>query len=141
MTARIVAAVLGVVVLTIVGAFVTAVFVGRDRSPIPSGGDSALVTFEREAAQGRVEGTLTVQPSGMVTLHLRVTDTQARPVAIPPPAVLRMVDMAMGAEPLVLTSAGDGVFSGSARLGMAGRWELAIDLGAETMRVPFQRPD
>jgi hypothetical protein len=52
--------------------------------------------------------------------------------------VLRMMDMAMEPERVVLVEDGPGVWRGSTRLSMAGRWNLQVELNGETLSVLFE---
>lgn len=75
-----------------------------------------------------------------VTVTVSARDLAERPVAssTPPSAVLRMLDMAMGPERVVLAQESPGFWRGSTRLSMAGRWSLQVDFNGETLHVPFE---
>jgi hypothetical protein len=75
-----------------------------------------------------------------VTVTVSARDLAERPIAssAPPTSVLRMLDMAMEAERIVLVQEGPGFWRGSTRLSMAGRWSLRVDFNGETLNVPFE---
>ena len=75
-----------------------------------------------------------------VTVTVSARDLAERPVvpSASPTAVLRMLDMAMAAERVVLVREGSGFWRGSARLSMAGRWNLQVEFNGETLNVPIE---
>ena len=75
-----------------------------------------------------------------VTVTVAARDLEERPVAspAPPTAVLRMLDMAMATERIVLVQEGPGFWRGAGQLSMAGRWNLQVELNGETVNVPFE---
>jgi hypothetical protein len=75
-----------------------------------------------------------------VTVTVAARDLEERPVAspAPPTAALRMLDMAMATERIVLVQEGPGFWRGSGRLSMAGRWDLQVEMQGETVNVPFE---
>lgn len=75
-----------------------------------------------------------------VTVTVAARDLEERPVAspAPPTAVLRMLDMAMATERIVLVQEGPGFWRGAGRLSMAGRWDLKVEMQGETVNVPFE---
>jgi hypothetical protein len=77
---------------------------------------------------------------GAVSVTVAARDLQERPVAspVPPTAILRMLDMAMDTERIVLAQEGSGFWRGSGRVSMAGRWNLRVELNGETVDVPFE---
>ena len=77
---------------------------------------------------------------GAVTVTVAARDLEERPVAspVPPTAVLRMLDMAMDAERIVLAQERSGFWRGFGRVPMAGRWSLRVELNGETLNVPFE---
>jgi hypothetical protein len=75
-----------------------------------------------------------------VTVNVSAKDAEGRPIVLPapPPAILRMVDMATMPERVVLAEDGPGAWRGAAQLSAAGRWALEIELDGETVSLPFQ---
>jgi hypothetical protein len=75
-----------------------------------------------------------------VTVTVSARDLAERPIAssAPPTAVLHMLDMAMGAERIVLVQEGPGFWRGSGRLSMAGRWSFQVEFNGEALDVPFE---
>lgn len=75
-----------------------------------------------------------------VTVTVSARDLEERPVAstASPSGTLRMLDMAMGPEPVVLAWERPGFWQGSTRVSMAGRWSLQVQFGGESLSVPFE---
>jgi len=131
--------------LAIVGIFLRPLF--QPPKPVPS--DTWQTPGSPASGEKRIAG-----PAGPWTLYawavpgtdLAVTvtvaarDLEERPVAspAPPTAVLRMLDMTMATERIVLVQAGPGFWRGSGRLSMAGRWDLKVEMQGETVNVPFE---
>lgn len=75
-----------------------------------------------------------------VTINVSARDLEERPIPslASPTAVLRMPDMAMDAERVVLVQEGPGFWRGSTRVSMAGRWSLRVELNGESLSPPFE---
>lgn len=72
-----------------------------------------------------------------VTVTLSARDLAERPVASPPSAALRMPDLAMGPERIVLAQESPGFWRGSTRLSTTGRLRPQVDFNGESPIVPF----
>jgi len=142
MTARWVAMAILLVMLGIVGIFLWAVL--RPPAPPSEAAPGRPVTAEKQVAG----------PGGMWTLGAHVVphadrsvavtvlarDPEGRPLAstAPPTAVLRMLDMAMEDEGVILVQEAPGAWRGSARLSMAGRWSLLVEFNGASLSLSFQ---
>jgi len=144
MAARSIAFALLTVTLAIGGVFLWAVM--RPPAPVSTGTENAggtPVAGEKRIAGAAVPWTLYawVVPGAdrAVTVTVSARDLEERPIAssAPPTAVVRMLDMAMGAERIVLVGEGAGFWRGSTRLSMAGRWSLQVKFKGEALDVPF----
>jgi hypothetical protein len=139
--ARWVAFTLLLTMLAIVGIFVWAVI--RPPAPPSSGTEATPVAAEKRIAAPSGSWTLAAQviPAGERTLiTILAKDAQGRPVtsSAAPTAVLRMTDMAMEPDRVALIEDGPGLWRGSTRLSMAGRWNLQVELNGETLSVLFE---
>lgn len=131
--------------LAIVGIFLWAVI--RPPAPLSSGSEGTAgppVATEKHFAGLRGAWTLAAQAIPGADQQVGVTvsakDAQGRPLAMPgaPTAVLRMLDMAMEPQRVVLVHDGAGSWRGSTRLSMAGRWNLQVELNGESVSLPFE---
>lgn len=142
MTPRWIALAIGLVMLGIVGIFLWAVI--RPPAPPSESAPGAAVSGEKRSAGRASAWTLAAEavPRSDRTVALTVSakDLEGRPIApgASPSAVLRMLDMGMEPEPVALVQDGPGFWRGSARLAMAGRWSLQVQLNGETLNVPFE---
>jgi hypothetical protein len=145
MAARSIAFALLTVTLAIVGVFLWAVM--RPPAPPSTGTENAggpPVAGEKRIAGAAGPWTLYAWAvpgaDRAVTVTVSARDLAERPIAssAPPTAVLRMLDMAMDAERIVLVQEGAGFWRGSTRLSMAGRWSLQVDFNGEALNVPFE---
>jgi len=145
MAARSIAFALLTVTLAIAGVFLWAVM--RPPAPVSTGTENAGGT--PVAGEKRIAGAAgswmlyawaVPGADRAVTVTVSARDLAERPIAAsaPPTAVLRMRDMAMGAERIVLAQEGQGFWRGSTRLSMAGRWSLRVDFNGQTLNVPFE---
>lgn len=145
MAPRWIALTIGLAMLGIVGVFVWAVI----RPPAPPAPGSEATAAPPAASEKRVAGAAgpwtlyarAVPGAGRaVTVTVSAKDLEGRPVvaSVSPVAVLRMLDMPMEPEGLVLVQEGSGAWRGSARLSMAGRWNLQVRLNGETLNLPFE---
>ena len=147
MAARALALALGLLLVTlaIIGVFLWAVI--RPPAPVAPGIENAGGI--PVAGEKRIDGAAGpwmlyawaipgADRSVAVTVSAR--DLAERPVAssTPPSAVLRMLDMTMAPERIVLARESPGFWRGSARLSMAGRWSLQVDFNGESLNVPFE---
>lgn len=147
MAARWTALAIALVTLLIIGIFVRAVlwpppppivaFGTEDGAGVPVSGTKRLM--------GRGEAwTLSARiipdSAGAVTVTVSITVAEGRPVMPPagPTAVLRMVDMAMGTQPVSLMQDAPGSWRGASRLSMAGRWSLQVEVAGESIHLPFE---
>jgi hypothetical protein len=142
MAARWVAGTILLAMLSIVGIFLWAII----RPPPPPAEAAAGTPVSGEK---RIEGpagiwTLAAQavPRADRTIVVTVSakDIEGRPLAspTPPTAVLRMFDMAMEDERVALVQDGPGSWRGAARVSMAGRWSLRVELNGESLGLSFQ---
>jgi hypothetical protein len=142
MAARWVAGAILLVTLSIVGIFLWAIV-----RPPPPPAEAAAGT--PTAGEKRIAGpagiwTLAAQavPRADRTIVVTVSarDFEGRPLAspVPPTAILRMLDMAMEDERVALVQDGPGSWSGAARVSMAGRWSLWVELNGESLSLSFQ---
>jgi len=145
MTARSIAFALLAVMLAIVAVFLWAVI--RPPAPVPTGIENAggtPVAGEKRIAGAAGPWTLYAWAvpgaDRAVTVTVSARDLAERPVAssTPPTAALRMLDMAMEAERIVLVQEGPGFWRGSTRRSIAGRWSLQVDFNGETLNVPSE---
>jgi len=145
MAARWAALAIALVVLLIVGIFLTAVL----RPPAlvatgTEGGAGVSVAGKKRISSQIGSWTLTAEvalnSTSTVAVAISITDNGGRPAtpSAQPTAVLRMVDMAMGVEPVVLVQDGPGIWRGSGRLSMAGRWTLQVDVDGKSIYLPFE---
>jgi hypothetical protein len=123
----------------IIGIFLWAII--RPPPPPAEGAAGTAVAAEKRAAGA---WTLSAQavPRADRTIAVTVSarDLDGRPLASasPPTAVLRMLDMAMEDERVALVQEGPGSWRGVARVSMAGRWSLRVELNGETLSLSFQ---
>jgi len=139
MVARWIAAAMLLVTLAIAGIFVWAVF----RPPPDSAAGAPVSAIKRFDSGGKsriARAEVVPGPSGAVAITVSITDAERRPVTTSarPTAVLSMISMAMGIEPVNLVPDGPGVWRGSGSLSMAGRWSLRVDVEGESLLVPFE---
>ena len=145
MAARWMAIAILLAMLAIVGIFLWPLF--RPPEPVPSG------TWQTPGPPASGEKRVTGRAGpwtlyawavpgaeGAVSVTVAARNLQERPVAspVPPTAILRMLDMAMDTERIVLAQEGSGFWRGSGRVWMAGRWNLQVELNGETVDVPFE---
>jgi len=141
-TARWVAGTILLVMVVIIGIFLWAVI----RPPAPPAEAAAGAPV---AAQKRIAGPAGVwvlaaqavpRADRSVAVSVSARDFEGRPLAssAAPRAVLRMLDMAMEDERVVLTQDGPGSWRGIARVSMAGRWSLRVALDGESLSLAFQ---
>ena len=145
MAGRWVALAILLAMLALVGIFLWAVI--RPPAPVSSGSEGTagpLVAAEKQFAGPGGSWTLAAQaiPAAgrQVSVTVSAKDAQGRPLTSPatPMAVLRMLDMAMEPERVVLVQDGAGSWGGSTRLSMAGRWTLQVELNGESVSLPFE---
>jgi hypothetical protein len=145
MGARSIAFALMTVTLVIVGVFLWAVI--RPPAPVATGTGNAggtPVAGEKRIAGAAEPWTLYAWAvpgaDRAVTVTVSARDLAERPVAssAPPTAVLRMLDMSMDTERIVLAQESAGFWRGSTRLSMAGRWSLQVEFNGEALNVPFE---
>jgi hypothetical protein len=145
MGARSLALALLAVTLAIIGVFLWAVI--RPPAPVTPGIENAgaiPVAGEKQIAGAAGPWMLYAWAvpgvDRAVTVTVSARDLAERPVAspTPPSAVLRMLDMAMGPERIVLAQESPAFWRGSTRLPMAGRWSLQVDFNGESLNVPFE---
>lgn len=145
MAARWVALVILVTMLAIVGVFLWAVI--RPPAPPPSGTDSAAgpsVGGEKRIVGPAGPWTLYAWAvpgaDRAVTVTVSARDLEERPIPAlaSPTAVLRMLDMAMAAERVVLVQERPGFWRGATRVSMAGRWNLHVEFNGEGLSLPFE---
>jgi len=145
MASRSIAFALLTVTLAIVGVFLWAVM--RPPAPVSTGTENAggtPVAGEKRIAGAAAPWTLYAWAvpgaDRAVTVTVSARDLAERPItsSAPPTAVLRMLDMAMSAERIVLVGEGPGFWRGSTRLSMAGRWNLQVKFKGEALNVPFE---
>lgn len=142
MAARWVAGAILLVTLSITGVFLWAIV--RPPPPPAEAAAGTPVAGEKRIAGPAGPWTLAVQavPRADRTIVVTVSarDTEGRPLAspTPPTAVLRMLDMAMEDERVALAQDGPGSWSGAARVSMAGRWSLRVELKGESLSLSFQ---
>ena len=143
--ARWVAAAILLVMFVIIGIFLWAVI--RPPAPVFTGTENAggpPVAREKRIAGAAgfwmLYAWAVPGADRAVTVTVSARDLAERPIAssAPPTSVLRMLDMAMEAERIVLVQEGPGFWRGSTRLSMAGRWSLRVDFNGETLNVPFE---
>jgi hypothetical protein len=144
MVARWIAAAMLLVTLAITGIFVWAVFRPPPDSAAGSPGAgapvSAIKRFDSGGKPRIARAEVVPGPSGAVAITVSITDAERRPVTTSarPTAVLSMISMAMGTEPVNLVPDGPGVWRGSGTLSMAGRWSLRVNVEGGSLHVPFE---
>ncbi len=144
MAVRWIALAIGLASLVIVGIFLSAVVWPPARIADTDGGAAAPVSAAKRIDGSGGSWTLSAEviPSttGAVAVAVSVADVAGRPIAPPaqPTAVLRMTGMAMGTESVPLVQDGPGSWRGSGRLTMGGRWSLRVNVGGETLDLPFE---
>lgn len=142
MAARWVAAAILLVMFAIIGIFLWATI--RPPPPPAEGAAGMPVAGEKRIAGPAGPWTLAAQavPRADRTIAVTVSarDIEGRPVGspTPPTAVLRMLDMAMEDERVVLVQEGPGSWRGIARVSMAGRWSLRVQFNGESLSLSFQ---
>lgn len=142
MAARWVAGAILLVTLSIIGVFLWAMI--RPPPPPAEAAAGTPVSGEKRVAGPAGPWTLAVQavPRADRTIVVTVSakDIEGRPLAspTPPTAVLRMLDMAMEDERVALVQEGPGSWRGAARVSMAGRWSLRVELDGESLSLSFQ---
>jgi len=142
MAARWVAGAILLVTLCITGVFLWAIV--RPPPPPAEAAAGTPVAGEKRIAGPAGPWTLAVQAAPRADRTIVVTvsaqDIERRPLAspTPPTAVLRMVDMAMEDERVALVQDGPGSWRGTARVSMAGRWSLRVELKGESLSLSFQ---
>lgn len=141
MAARWIAGGMLVLTLMIVGIFLWAVI----RPPAaPEALPGAPVAAEKQVSGRDGAWILTAevvpQPDRTIAIAVSARQTGGEPrLATPPPvAVLRMLDMEMEEERVALVRAAAAVWRGSARLSMAGRWALVVEVDGARLSLPFQ---
>ncbi len=143
MAARWIALSIALVSLLIIGIFMRAVLWPPPPPMVTSGTEAAASGAKRIMRRGEV-WTLTARiipdSAGATTVSVSITDAEGRPVTPPtgPTAVLRMVDMAMGAQTVSLVQDAPGFWRGASRLSMSGRWSLEVDVEGESIHLPFE---
>lgn len=142
MAARWVAAAMLVVMFAIIGIFVWPII--RPPPPPAEGAAGTPVAGEKRIAGPAGSWTLAAQavPRADRTIAVTVSakDIDGRPLASPTPpiAVLRMLDMPMEDERVALLQEEPGSWRGVARVSMAGRWSLRVELNGESLSLSFQ---
>ena len=142
MAARWVAAAILLVMLAIIGIFLWAIV--RSPPPPAEGAAGTPVAGEKRIAGPAGSWTLAAQavPRADRTIAVTVSakDIEGGPLisSTAPTAVLRMLDMAMEGEPVVLVQEGPGFWRGIARVSMAGRWRLQVEFNGESLSLSFQ---
>lgn len=145
MAARALALALLLVMFAIIGVFLWAVI--RPPAPVAPGIENAggiPVAGEKriEGADGPWMLYAWAIPGAdrSVAVTVSARDLAERPVAssTPPSAVLRMLDMTMAPEQIVLAKESPGFWRGSTQLSMAGRWNLQVDFNGASLHVPFE---
>lgn len=141
MAARWVAAAILLVMFAIIGIFVWAII--RPPPPPAEGAAGTPVAGEKRIAGPAAPWTLAAQVVPRADRTIVVTvwakDIDGQPLAspTPPTGVLRMLDMAMAQERVGLVQEGPGSWRGMARVSMAGRWSLRVELNGETLSLSF----
>lgn len=146
MAARWAALAIAAAMLAVVGVFVWAV-IKPPAPPPPAGTESPA--GPSVGSEKRIAG-----PAGpwmlyawampgadrAVTVTVSARDLEERPVAPAgsPTAVLRMLDMAMAPERVVLVQERPGFWQGSTRVSMAGRWNLQVEFNGESLSLRFE---
>jgi hypothetical protein len=142
MAARWIAGAILLVTFTFIGIFLWAII--RPPPPPAEAAAGAPVSGERHIAGPAGSWTLAAEAipradrTIVVTVSARYID--GRPLASPsaPTAVLRMLDMAMEEERVALVQEGPGSWRGAAKVSMAGRWGLRVELNGESLTLSFQ---
>jgi hypothetical protein len=142
--ARWIALAVMLVTIAVIGIFVGAVL--RPPATVTSNNNGRVETSASGAKRltGRagnwtVTAEITEGSADAVAIVVLVTDGEGRAV-IPsdrPTAVLRMVEMEMGAQPVSLSEEAPGLWRGSGHLSMGGRWSLQINIGRNSVSLPF----
>jgi hypothetical protein len=133
--------------LAIVGVFVWAVI----RPPTPPSSAPESPAGPPVASEKRIAGSAgpwmlyawaVPGADRAVTVTLAASDLEERPIPSlgSPTAILRMLDMAMDAERVVLVQEGPGFWRGSTQVSMAGRWSLKVELNGESLILAFEVP-
>lgn len=142
MAARWVAAAILLVMFAIVGIFLWAII--RPPPPPVEGAAGTPVAVEKRIGGPAGPWTLAAQAVPRADRSIAVTvsakDNAGRPLAstTTPTAVLRMLDMTMEDERVVLAQQGPGSWRGTARVSMAGRWSLRVEFNGESLSLSFQ---
>lgn len=145
MIARWVALAMMLMTVVVVGIFVGAVLWPPATVTSTTGGraeDSALgpKRLTGRAGAWTVTAEITQGPGGAVAIIASIADSEKGRAApsTRPTAVLRMVGMEMGGQPLLLVQDTLGRWRGSGRLAMGGRWSLQIDIDGTRISLPFE---
>lgn len=143
MRGRWIALAVGLATLVIVGIFIGAVLwpPAPPLSPVVGADGSGTGVARAVGQAGRWTVTAEVAPAGanVVAVMVSIADADARAAgpSVRPTGVLRMTDMAMGAEVLNLLPEEPGRWRGSKRLSMSGRWQLELEVEGSRILVPF----
>lgn len=144
MIARWVAVAILLVTVALVGIFAAAVLRPPTATSTGNGriadAASGAIRLAGRAGAWTVTAELTQGPASSVAIIVSVADTDGRGAAASarPMAVLQMIDMAMGPQPVLLAQDAPGRWRGSGRLAMGGRWSLQIDLDGARVSLPFE---
>lgn len=142
MTARWIAAAILLVSFSIIGIFLWAVI----RPPAPPSEGTAGVPVEIEKRIVGPAGPWTLAARAVprsdrsVAVTVLARDSEGRPLAssASPTATLRMLDMAMDAERVILVPETPGSWRGSTRVSMAGRWSIQVDFNGGSLSLAFR---
>ena len=143
MAARWIAAVLGVIMFTIVGFFVV-VALRPPVEPVVIAGPLSLdrPTTQRMASQPWIVSARLAPLSAGLETTISIRNEFGQPPAESwPQAELRMLEMAMPAVPVVLDRMSPGTWRGLAQPFMSGRWSLVVTIEGEELAFPFTAPD
>jgi hypothetical protein len=145
MTIRLVAVGLILATVVFVGFFVGAVL----RPPVTVSSND-LAGMQGAAAGAKqltgqigawtVTAEINDRTAGSVAIVVSVADAEGQPAtaAVRPTAALRMIGMGMGVQPVTLMPDAPGLWRGSSRVAMGGRWNLQIDIDGSSTVLPFE---
>ena len=141
MAARWIALMLALATFTIVGFFVVIALRPAIVPADPASGPG-LASMRMTSRTWTVSTEIAWRPTGVEAM-VSVRDVGGRPPATlrPPLAQLRMLDMAMPPVAIDLKQQAPGVWRGTGRVPMPGRWSFVVTIEGEELAFPFPGPD
>lgn len=141
MLVRWVASVTVLMVIAIVGIFFVAVLrqpTSNEQSGRVDRQASRIQHVTSRTGPWTVSAEISPSVAGNVTIVVSAAAGDGRPPTAPPKAALRMLDMAMGVQPLALEYVMPGRWRGSSIIPMEGRWSLDVEIDGGRASLPFE---